>query len=167
MNKKVLGRIVIVIAALWILSLIVNGRPPVERMAPKESAAAAQTQERSTPSSSGSRSAASKEQTASSEKQSPAKTSVAPAKGGISPEVKEFLDSYEAFMDEYCDFMTHLDMSDATSLVRYFEFLGKYADFAEKADAISESDLNDAEMAYYLEVMGRVSAKLLRAGQAQ
>ncbi len=83
----------------------------------------------------------------------------------ISPELKAFLDSYEAFMDEYCDFMEHYNASDLTQLVKYAELLQKYTDFAAKADEWNSKDLNDAETIYYLEVMNRVSIKLLKVSQ--
>ena len=40
--------------------------------------------------------------------------------------------------------------------------LRNYTEFAEKIDAFDESELTNAELAYYLEVTNRVSQKLLR-----
>ena len=83
----------------------------------------------------------------------------------IRPEVKEFLDAYEACMDEYVDFMQKYLNADPASMVsmmgEYYSALARYTEFAEKIDAFDESELNDAELAYYLEVTGRVSGKLL------
>ena len=85
----------------------------------------------------------------------------------IRPEVKEFLDAYETCMDEYVDFMEKYRNADPTSTVSmmgdYYSILARYTEFAEKIDAFDESELNHAEMAYYLEVTGRVSQKLLSA----
>ena len=85
----------------------------------------------------------------------------------IRPEVKEFLDAYEACMDEYVDFVQKYMNADPSSMVSmmgdYYSILARYTAFAEKIDALDESELTNAELAYYLEVTGRVSQKLLRA----
>ena len=82
------------------------------------------------------------------------------------PEVKEFLDAYEACMDEYVDFMQKYMNADPSSMVSmmgdYYSILARYTEFAEKIDAFDESELTNAELAYYLEVTNRVSQKLLR-----
>ena len=89
----------------------------------------------------------------------------AAAENGIRPEVKEFLDAYEACMDEYVDFMQKYLNADPTSMVSmmgdYYSILARYTEFAEKIDAFDESELTNAELAYYLEVTNRVSQKLL------
>ena len=89
------------------------------------------------------------------------------AENEIRPEVKEFLDSYEAFTEEYIAFMERFENADATDLAAmmgdYASILARYADFAEKVDAMEDDDLTDAELAYYLEVTTRVSQKLLLA----
>ena len=83
----------------------------------------------------------------------------------IRPEVKEFLDAYEACMDEYVEFMQKYMNADPTSMVSmmgdYYSVLARYTEFAEKIDAFDESELTNAELAYYLEVTNRVSQKLL------
>ncbi len=83
----------------------------------------------------------------------------------IRPAVKEFLDAYEACMDEYVDFMQKYMNADPTSMVSmlgdYYSILARYTEFAEKIDALDENELTNAELAYYLEVTGRVSQKLL------
>ena len=90
----------------------------------------------------------------------------AAAENGIRPEVKEFLDAYEACMDEYVEFMQKYLNADPTSMVSmmgdYYSILARYTEFAEKIDAFDESELTNAELAYYLEVTNRVSQKLLR-----
>lgn len=83
----------------------------------------------------------------------------------ISTELKEFLDSYEAFMDEYCEFMKSYNSSDTSKMMEYLQILQKYTDFAEKANAWKDKDLNDAETLYYLEVLNRVNAKLLEVSR--
>ncbi len=88
------------------------------------------------------------------------------AENEIRPEVKEFLDAYEACMDEYVDFMQKYLNADPTSMVSmmgdYYSILARYTEFAEKIDAFDESELTNAELAYYLEVTNRVNQKLLR-----
>lgn len=83
----------------------------------------------------------------------------------IRPEVKEFLDTYEACMDEYVAFMQKYMNADPSSMVSmmgdYYSILARYTEFAEKIDAFDESELTNAELAYYLEVTNRVSQKLL------
>ncbi len=89
----------------------------------------------------------------------------AAAENEIRPELKEFLDAYEACMDEYVDFMQKYLNADPTSMASmlgdYYSILTRYTEFAEKIDAFDESELTDAELAYYLEVTNRVSQKLL------
>ena len=87
------------------------------------------------------------------------------AENEIRPEVKEFLDAYEACMDEYVDFMQKYMNADPTSMVSmmgdYYSILARYTEFAEKIDAFDESELTNAELAYYLDVTNRVCQKLL------
>ena len=89
------------------------------------------------------------------------------AENEIRLEVKEALDSYEAYMDEYIAFMERYKAADATDMVAmmgdYTDMLSRYSEFAEKIDALGESELTNAELAYYLEVTNRVSQKLLNA----
>ncbi len=87
------------------------------------------------------------------------------AKTGIRPEVKEFLDDYEACVDEYVEFMQKYMNSDGSDVVSmmgsYYSILSRYTEFEEKIDAFDEEELTNAEEAYLVEVMGRVSQKLL------
>ncbi len=94
--------------------------------------------------------------------------SASPAENTVRPEVREFLDSYEACMNEYVEFMKKYMNADAASMVSmmgdYYKILARYTEFAEKIDALDESELTNAELAYYLEVTNRVSQKLLTVG---
>ena len=80
---------------------------------------------------------------------------------GIRPEIKEALDSYESFFEEYCDFMIKYEDSNGSisMLGDYLSFMAKYADAMSKLEAL-EDDLNDAELTYYMQVMGRITQKL-------
>lgn len=81
----------------------------------------------------------------------------------IREEFKETMDAYEAFMDEYVVFMQEYAVSDGTDytlLMRYAEILGEYTEMVEKVEEWENKDLNEAELAYYLEVQTRVLEKL-------
>ncbi len=83
---------------------------------------------------------------------------------GMHPEFKEAMDSYEEFMDEYCEFMEKYKDSDGTDigmLADYTEYLSKYTEFVDSFDDWDEDEMNDAELAYYLDVQNRVNKKLL------
>lgn len=85
---------------------------------------------------------------------------------GIDTELKDFLDSYEEFMDEYVAFMKKYN-SDPNNMLgmmdEYMQIMTKYTDFSTKADSLDDSQMNDAELKYYTEVMLRVEKKLLEA----
>ncbi len=82
---------------------------------------------------------------------------------GMRIEFKEAMDSYEDFFDEYISFMTtYTDSSNSVSLlVDYGKFMLQLTETMEKLEAWGEDDLNDAELAYYLEVTTRINTKLL------
>lgn len=87
---------------------------------------------------------------------------------GMHPEFKEAMDSYETFMNDYCDFMkkyAESDGKDAEMLADYADYMSKYADFVKKFDAWDEDEMNDTELAYYLDVQTRVSKKLAELSQ--
>lgn len=79
----------------------------------------------------------------------------------IRPEIKEAIDSYEAFFDEYCEFMKKYEESDSnlSLMADYASYMTKYADMLQKFQAMENEDLTDAELAYYLEVSGRIMEK--------
>lgn len=82
---------------------------------------------------------------------------------GMRKDFKDAMDSYEAFMDEYVAFMKKYsdNPSDVGLLADYTKYMSKYADMVEKFDKWESEDLNDAELAYYIDVQARVSEKLL------
>ena len=83
---------------------------------------------------------------------------------GMRKDFKDAMDSYEAFMDEYVAFMKKYsdNPSDVGLLADYTKYMSKYADMVEKFDKWESEDLNDAELAYYIDVQARVSKKLLQ-----
>lgn len=82
---------------------------------------------------------------------------------GVTPEFREAMDSYEAFFDEYIAFMQGMGEEDdgLAFLLRYAEMLSRYEEAIEAMDAIDEDSLSAADELYYLEVLSRISAKLL------
>lgn len=94
-------------------------------------------------------------------------TSDGSAAGGSS-DFRATMDAYEAFMNEYCDFMETYS-SDSSNIVAmatdYADMMSRYEDAMEQIDAIDENSLSADDLAYYIEVMGRVNARLLEVGQ--
>lgn len=85
---------------------------------------------------------------------------------GMRPEFKEAMDAYEAFYDEYCDFMVKYNdnPSDLTLILEYTQMLARLAEMDSSFEAWDESEMNDAELKYYLDVNNRVIQKLIDAG---
>lgn len=101
----------------------------------------------------------------------PDKTQSAPAAGTgaaddeIRPEFKAAMDSYEAFCDEYCDFMKKYaeNPADLAMLAKYADMMTKYSEMNKNFEAWDESEMSEAELKYYLEVLSRVTQKLADA----
>lgn len=83
------------------------------------------------------------------------------------PEFKEAMDSYEAFYDEYFNILKKYaeNPSDIKLLADYTDMLTKAAEMTEKFDAWENSDMNSAELKYYLDVNNRVTQKLLEVAE--
>ncbi len=83
--------------------------------------------------------------------------------GGLRSDFKAAMDSYETFMDEYVAFMKKYESNptDVGVLADYASYMSKYADMVGKFDQWESEDLNEADLAYYLEVQTRVNQKLL------
>ena len=84
----------------------------------------------------------------------------------ISPEFKQTMDDYEAWFDHYCDVMKRYkeDSSNLELLSEMTELLSEETTMLEKMDNMDQSDMNTAELAYYLEVTARIEKKLLEVG---
>jgi len=80
---------------------------------------------------------------------------------GMRPEIKEAIDAYEEFLNTYCDFIESFDSSDFSMLAKYAELVSQYTEIQKQFDTLGNSDLNEAELAYYTEVSLRCSARLL------
>ena len=76
-------------------------------------------------------------------------------------EFKKTMDDYEDFMNSYCDLMEEYNSDPAGVMDEYLEMNQKYITVMEELDAIDEDELTDEELAYYLEVMNRINARLL------
>ncbi len=90
-----------------------------------------------------------------------------PARTGLRSDFKNAMDSYEEFMDDYVAFMKKYIKNpyDMTVLADYAKFMADYAKFCKDFEKWESEDLNDEELAYYLEVQSRVSQKLLEVAQ--
>lgn len=88
---------------------------------------------------------------------------------GVDPTVKEALDSYESMMNSYCDFMEryqNASQTDALAMLGdYTSMLTQYTDAMSALSEIDEGSLDGDDLAYYLEVTGRVTKRLLEVGQ--
>ncbi len=80
---------------------------------------------------------------------------------GMRPEIKEAIDSYVDFFESYCEFMESYDSSDWSMLAEYTEFLGQYYETMDKMSAMEDEDLNDAELAYYIDATAEIEKMLL------
>ena len=86
---------------------------------------------------------------------------------GISPDFKAAMDSYEKFFDEYVAIMKKYanNPNDMSILADYTKYMGKYAQMMEDFEKWEDEDMNAAETAYYVQVQGRITKKLLEIGQ--
>ena len=84
----------------------------------------------------------------------------------LSADFKAAMDSYEEFMDEYVAFMKKYESnpSDISLIMDYATYMSKYADAMQDFEEWEDEDMNDAELAYYIDVQARVSKKLLEVG---
>ena len=81
----------------------------------------------------------------------------------VSADFKAAMDKYEAFIDEYITFIKKYEEEGCplSMLSEYTELMTQYTEFAETMAAYNGDNLSAADYAYYIEVMGRVSQKLL------
>ncbi len=81
----------------------------------------------------------------------------------ISPEFKKTMDDYEAWFDHYCEVMKKYqdNPSDLGLMTEMTELLSEETTMLEQLENMDESEMNSAELAYYLEVTARIQGKLL------
>ena len=85
----------------------------------------------------------------------------------IGADFKDAMDSYEEFFDEYVAIMKKYQANpmDFSILADYAKYMAQYADMMQKFEKWESEDLNDAELAYYLDVQNRITKKLLEVAQ--
>lgn len=83
--------------------------------------------------------------------------------GLISPEFKKTMDDYEAWFDHYCDVMERYkeDSSNLELLSEMTDLLTEETKMLEEMENMDQSEMNNAELAYYIEVTARIEKKLL------
>ena len=85
--------------------------------------------------------------------------------GVISPEFKKTMDDYEAWFDHYCEVMKKYqeNPSDLELLTEMSNLIAEETTMLEQMENMDESEMNNAELAYYIEVTARIEKKLLEA----
>ena len=83
--------------------------------------------------------------------------------GVLSAEFKKTMDDYEAWFDHYCEVMKKYqdNPSDLELLSEMTDLLSEETEMLEQMENMDESEMNSAELAYYLEVTARIEKKLL------
>ena len=83
---------------------------------------------------------------------------------------RAMVDEWEAFMNKYCDFMETYN-SDSGNVVGmaldYADMMSQYSDWAEKMDAVDDSDLSAEDIQYYIDAQNRINKRLLEIGQSE
>ena len=87
--------------------------------------------------------------------------------GKIRSDFKTAMDSYEKFFNEYAAIMKKYakNPGDTSILADYSKYVGKYSQMMSDFEKWESKDMNNAELAYYLEVQGRITQKLLEVSQ--
>ena len=83
--------------------------------------------------------------------------------GLLSPEFKKTMDDYEAWFDHYCEVMKKYqeNPSDIELLSEMSSRITEETTMLEQMENMDESEMNTAELAYYIEVTARIEKKLL------
>ena len=83
--------------------------------------------------------------------------------GAIDPDFKKVMDDYEAWFDHYCEVMNKYkeNPSDLELLSEMTDLLSEETTMLSQMENMDQSDMNAAELAYYLEVTARIEKKLL------
>ena len=83
--------------------------------------------------------------------------------GLLSPEFKKTMYDYEAWFDHYCEVMQRYkeNPSDIELLSEMTDLLTEETAMLEEMENMDQSEMNAAELAYYLEVTARIEKKLL------
>ena len=83
--------------------------------------------------------------------------------GVLSPEFKKTMDDYEAWFDHYCEVMKKYEEnpSDLELLSEMTDLMSEETVMLDEMDKMDQSEMNAAELAYYLEVTARIEKNLL------
>lgn len=83
--------------------------------------------------------------------------------GVLSPEFKKTMDDYEAWFDHYCEVMKKYqdNPSDLELMSEVTDLLSEETTMLEQMENMDQSEMNSAELAYYIEVTARIEKKLL------
>lgn len=83
--------------------------------------------------------------------------------GILSPEFKKTMDDYEAWFDHYCEVMKKYqeNPSDLELISEMSSLLTEETEMFDQMESMDESEMNNAELAYYIEVTARIEKKLL------
>ena len=83
--------------------------------------------------------------------------------GVLSPEFKKTMDDYEAWFDHYCEVMKKYkeNPTDLNLMSEVTDLLSEETTMLEQMENMDESEMNSAELAYYIEVTARIEKKLL------
>lgn len=83
--------------------------------------------------------------------------------GVLSPDFKKTMDDYEAWFDHYCEVMKKYEEnpSDLELLSEMTELLSEETAMLDEMENMDQSEMNEAELAYYIEVTARIEKKLL------
>ena len=83
--------------------------------------------------------------------------------GVLSPEFKKTMDDYEAWFDHYCEVMKKYNEnpSDMELLSEMTDLIAEETKMLEQMENMDQSEMNKAELAYYIEVTARIEKKLL------
>ncbi len=85
----------------------------------------------------------------------------------ISTEFKDSMDGYEKFFDEYISIVKKYkdNPTDISILSDYSNYISQYTEIMADFEAWEDEELTTAELAYYIEVQGRIAQKLLEISQ--
>lgn len=84
----------------------------------------------------------------------------------VKSDFQTLMDDFEMYLDEYCTFIEEYSKAEPseqlTMASEYMRISTEYMDIAEKVQAIDTDSLTTDEAAYYLEVMGRCGARMVK-----
>ena len=101
-----------------------------------------------------------------SDEASPNESSVSGSNGDnseLSADFKKTMDDYEAWFDHYCEVMSKYkeNPTDMELMSEMTDLLTEETEMLEQMESMNQSEMNSAELAYYVEVTARIEKKLL------